>query len=72
MRAFQLVGWQQPPEPREVPVPDPGPGQVRVEKRVYGPWGCGVCANCREGRENYCQKVSGEGGGLGGGVGLVP
>ncbi|MGW0768489.1 NAD(P)-dependent alcohol dehydrogenase [Streptomyces sp. NPDC002676] len=33
---------------------------------VYGPWGCGVCANCREGRENYCQVASGLGGGLGG------
>ena len=22
---------------------------------VYGPWGCGTCANCRVGMENYCQ-----------------
>lgn len=21
---------------------------------VYGPWGCGVCAKCEEGKENYC------------------
>ena len=34
---------------------------------VYGPWGCGLCANCREGRENYCQTTGGLGGGLGGG-----
>ncbi|QRP45761.1 NAD(P)-dependent alcohol dehydrogenase [Amycolatopsis sp. FDAARGOS 1241] len=33
---------------------------------VYGPWGCGLCANCRRGRENYCQKTGGRGGGLGG------
>ena len=33
---------------------------------VYGPWGCGLCTNCREGRENYCQKTGGLGGGLGG------
>ena len=33
---------------------------------VYGPWGCGLCANCREGREHYCQETSGLGGGLGG------
>jgi len=29
MQAFQLVAPQQPPELREVPVPEPGPGQVR-------------------------------------------
>jgi propanol-preferring alcohol dehydrogenase len=23
---------------------------------VYGPWGCGICANCRVGMENYCQN----------------
>jgi alcohol dehydrogenase, propanol-preferring len=23
---------------------------------VYGPWGCGKCANCRVGMENYCQN----------------
>ncbi|MCW2721340.1 NAD(P)-dependent alcohol dehydrogenase [Pseudonocardia sp.] len=23
---------------------------------VYGPWGCGSCANCRIGMENYCQN----------------
>lgn len=34
---------------------------------VYGPWGCGTCVNCREDRENYCQKASGQGGGLVGG-----
>ncbi|MGW3730796.1 alcohol dehydrogenase catalytic domain-containing protein, partial [Streptomyces sp. NPDC000851] len=121
MRAFQLVQWQQPPELREVPVPEPGPGQVLIKVGgagachsdlhimeapgpapgfatklpftlghenagwverlgpgvtgftpgdpviVYGPWGCGLCADCRKGRENYCQKVSGRGGGLGGG-----
>jgi len=29
MQAFQLVAPQQSPELREVPVPEPGPGQVR-------------------------------------------
>ncbi|WP_432074132.1 NAD(P)-dependent alcohol dehydrogenase [Streptomyces wuyuanensis] len=120
MRAFQLVGWRQPPELREVPVPEPGPGQVlvkvagagachsdlhimqapeplpgftnppftlghenagRVERLgpgvtgfepgdpviVYGSWGCGICANCRRGQENYCQNLGGEGPGLRGG-----
>ncbi|MFJ9836474.1 NAD(P)-dependent alcohol dehydrogenase [Streptomyces sp. NPDC101169] len=121
MRAFQLVEWKQPPELREVPVPEPGPGQIlvkvagagachsdlhimeapgppaglatelpftlghenagRVESLgagvtgftpgepviVYGCWGCGVCANCRQGRENYCQNLGGQGPGLGGG-----
>ncbi|MFF4804419.1 NAD(P)-dependent alcohol dehydrogenase [Streptomyces sp. NPDC001351] len=120
MRAFQLVGWRQPPEVREVPVPEPGPGQILVKVGgagachsdlhimeapaplpgftglpftlghenagwveqlgagvtgfvpgdpviVYGPWGCGICANCRQGQENYCQNLGGQGPGLGGG-----
>jgi alcohol dehydrogenase, propanol-preferring len=34
---------------------------------VYGPWGCGICANCRVGMENYCERSDGpRGGGLGG------
>ena len=28
MKALQLVGWQREPELREVPVPEPGPGEV--------------------------------------------
>ena len=33
---------------------------------VYGPWGCGLCMNCRLGMENYCQKPGGpKPGGLG-------
>ncbi|HEY3486278.1 MAG TPA: alcohol dehydrogenase catalytic domain-containing protein, partial [Ilumatobacteraceae bacterium] len=38
MRALQLTGWQQPPEIREVPEPEPGPGQVVV--RVGGAGAC--------------------------------
>ncbi|MEV5956082.1 NAD(P)-dependent alcohol dehydrogenase [Streptomyces sp. NPDC051987] len=121
MRAVQLVEWGEPPELRDVPVPEPGPGQVLVKVGgagachsdlhimdapgpppafttplpftlghenagwveragpgvtgfapgdaviVYGPWGCGLCADCREGRENYCRTSGGQGGGLGGG-----
>ncbi len=26
---------------------------------VYGPWGCGLCMNCRSGLENYCQRSGG-------------
>ena len=26
---------------------------------VYGPWGCGLCMNCRMGMENYCQQPGG-------------
>ena len=113
MKAFQFVEWQTPGELREVPVPEPGPGQVLVkiggagachsdlhiferekpagdhpfkipftlghenagwvEKLgpgttgfakgdrviVYGPWGCGLCMNCRLGMENYCEKPGG-------------
>lgn len=36
MKAFQLVQWQQPPELREVPVPEPGPGQVLVKVGAAG------------------------------------
>ena len=29
---------------------------------VYGPWGCGLCMNCRKGMENYCQAGAQPGG----------
>ncbi|MBS1869410.1 MAG: alcohol dehydrogenase catalytic domain-containing protein [Actinobacteria bacterium] len=38
MQAYQLVGWQQPPELREVPVPAPGPGEVLL--KVAGAGAC--------------------------------
>src|SRR5262249_17924609 len=39
MRAYQLVEWQQPPELRDdVPVPEPGPGEVLV--KVGGAGAC--------------------------------
>jgi len=119
MQAFQLVEWQKPGHLNEVPIPEPGPGQVLlkiggagachsdlhllempaglrslklpftlghenagwVEKLgpgvtgfaqgdpviVYGPWGCGLCMNCRMGTENYCEQPGGPTpGGLGG------
>lgn len=25
---------------------------------VYGPWGCGVCHQCAQGHENYCERAS--------------
>ena len=107
MKAFQFVEWQRPGEVRDVPVPEPGPGEVLIKVGgagachsdlhllelpagsrsfappftlghenagwverlgpgttgfapgdaviVYGPWGCGLCMNCRQGMENYCQ-----------------
>ena len=34
---------------------------------VYGPWGCGLCMNCRTGMENYCETPGKPSpGGLGG------
>jgi propanol-preferring alcohol dehydrogenase len=118
MKAFQFVEFLKPAELREVPVPEPGPGEVLikiggagachsdlhvleapatsrgfklpftlghenagwVEKLgsgatgfavgdpviVYGPWGCGSCANCRVGMENYCENsAQHKAGGLG-------
>ena len=38
MQAFQFVEWQKPAELREVPVPEPGPGQVLV--KVGGAGAC--------------------------------
>ena len=38
MKAYQLVEWQQPPEFRDVPVPEPGPGEVLV--KVGGAGAC--------------------------------
>lgn len=34
---------------------------------VYGPWGCGTCAHCAVGVENYCERAAAAGGG---GLGL--
>lgn len=41
---------------------------------VYGPWGCGTCANCTAGMDNYCQNSGGttQGGGLGRNGGMAP
>ncbi|NNC11798.1 NAD(P)-dependent alcohol dehydrogenase [Planctomonas sp. JC2975] len=25
---------------------------------VYGPWGCGYCYNCAQGKENYCENAA--------------
>ncbi|WP_327408914.1 NAD(P)-dependent alcohol dehydrogenase [Streptomyces sp. NBC_01281] len=30
---------------------------VGDEAAVYGPWGCGICAKCAEGKENYCLRA---------------
>lgn len=38
MRAYQLTGWQQPPEFRDVDIPDPAAGQVLI--RVAGAGAC--------------------------------
>jgi propanol-preferring alcohol dehydrogenase len=38
MHALVLAGWQQPPQLRELPVPDPGPGEVLL--RVAGAGAC--------------------------------
>lgn len=39
---------------------------------VYGPWGCGRCATCRTGAENYCENKAGIlAGGLGANGGMA-
>ena len=54
-----------------------GPGATGFAKGdpviVYGPWGCGLCMNCRVGRENYCQNPGNiKAGGLGSNGGMAP
>jgi alcohol dehydrogenase, propanol-preferring len=56
-----------------------GPGAHGVEigqpVAVYGPWGCGRCARCRVGMENYCERqaeIAGMGPGLGRDGGMAP
>jgi propanol-preferring alcohol dehydrogenase len=36
MRAYQLLEWQQAPVLHDVPVPDPGPGQVLIRVAAAG------------------------------------
>jgi alcohol dehydrogenase, propanol-preferring len=38
MKAYRLTAWQSPPEMREVPVPEPGPGEVLI--KVGGAGAC--------------------------------
>lgn len=38
MQAFQLLAWQQPPQLREIPIPEPGPGEVLI--KVGGAGAC--------------------------------
>lgn len=38
MKALQIVGWKEPPELRQVPDPEPGPGEVVV--RIAGAGAC--------------------------------
>lgn len=28
--------------------------EIGESMAVYGPWGCGLCVNCAQGKENYC------------------
>ena len=37
MKALQLVGWKQAPELRELPEPEPGPGEVVIEVAARQP-----------------------------------
>lgn len=56
-----------------------GPGvrglEIGEPVLVYGPWGCGRCARCRRGMENYCERaleIGAAGGGLGRDGGMAP
>ena len=43
--------------------------EVSEPVAAYGPWGCGRCHECRQSRENYCERQA-EIGAAGGGLGL--
>ena len=34
---------------------------VGTSVAVYGPWGCGQCYACSQGKENYCERAAAEG-----------
>ena len=36
MTAFRMIEWERPPEYQDIPVPDPGPGDVRVRMAGVG------------------------------------
>jgi propanol-preferring alcohol dehydrogenase len=49
--------------------------EVGTPVAIYGPWGCGRCLRCREGKENYCEHqaaLGAYGGGLGIDGGMAP
>ncbi|WP_282847468.1 NAD(P)-dependent alcohol dehydrogenase [Microbacterium oxydans] len=110
MKAVQYREIGKGPEVVDVPVPEPGPGQIRLKVTaaglchsdwflmdlpaeqyayplpltlgheiagvadklgegvvgievgesyaVYGPWGCGICHACAQGKENYCTRAA--------------
>lgn len=55
------AGWIEAFGPGTLPTPGL---EVGSPVAVYGAWGCGQCANCRKGMENYCLHVSSSGPGL--------
>ncbi|MER7010516.1 NAD(P)-dependent alcohol dehydrogenase [Saccharopolyspora sp. NPDC000359] len=68
---LEIMSWSGDQSPFEPPftlghegigtVAELGPGVRGVREgqsvAVYGPWGCGVCRNCAQGRENHCTRV---------------
>ena len=55
------AGWIEAFGPGTLPTPGL---EVGAPVAVYGAWGCGQCANCRKGMENYCLNVTASGPGL--------
>ena len=55
------AGWIEAFGPGTLPTPGL---EVGAPVAVYGAWGCGQCANCRKGMENYCTNVTASGPGL--------
>ncbi|GAA1574286.1 NAD(P)-dependent alcohol dehydrogenase [Actinomadura kijaniata] len=65
-----VMGWPRVPFPLPLTLGHEGAGTVAAlgdgvtglavgePVAVYGPWGCGTCARCARGEENYCQRAA--------------
>ncbi|WP_067827871.1 NAD(P)-dependent alcohol dehydrogenase [Actinomadura kijaniata] len=65
-----VMGWPRVPFPLPLTLGHEGAGTVAAlgdgvtglevgePVAVYGPWGCGTCARCARGEENYCPRAA--------------
>jgi len=58
MKALRLEAWHRPAVLREVPILEPGPGEVLIQVGGVGAWGCRTGARCPADLENYCEQLA--------------